>query len=69
MVHAHPPASQHGGIKLLDVDGEPIAESIQQWSEALADFDYEVLIVGHTHQLFARQLGPVFVVNPGSSQS
>ena len=26
-----------------------------------------MLVVGHTHQVYAEQLGGVFVVNPGSS--
>ena len=68
MVHAHPPDSQHGGIKLLDLNGETIADNLQQWTEKLQDFPYDILIVGHTHQVFAEQLGEVFVVNPGSSQ-
>jgi len=68
VVHAHPPASQHGGIKLLDVDGELIPEQKQYWQQALKDLDYDVLIVGHTHQVFAEHLGDVLVINPGSTQ-
>jgi len=68
VVHAHPPASQHGGIKLLDVDGELIPEQKKYWQQALNDLDYDVLIVGHTHQVFAEQLGDVLVINPGSTQ-
>jgi len=68
VVHAHPPASQHGGIKLLDVDGELIPEQKIYWQQALKDLDYDVLIVGHTHQVFAEQLGDVLVINPGSTQ-
>lgn len=68
VVHAHPPASQHGGIKLLDVDGELIPEQKRYWQQALNDLDYDVLIVGHTHQVFAEQLGDVLVINPGSTQ-
>ncbi len=68
VVHAHPPASQHGGIKLLDVDGELIPEQKQYWKQALNDVDYDVLIVGHTHQVFAELLGDVLVINPGSTQ-
>ena len=68
VVHAHPPASQHGGIKLLDVDGELIPEQKTYWQQALKDLDYDVLIVGHTHQVFAEQLGDVLVINPGSTQ-
>ncbi len=68
VVHAHPPASQHGGIKLLDIDGELIPEQKQYWQQQLNDANYDVLIVGHTHQVFAEQLGKVLVINPGSTQ-
>lgn len=68
VVHAHPPSSQHGGIKLLDQDGAIIQQRIDSWCNELKKFDYDVLIVGHTHQVFAEQLGNVFVVNPGSTQ-
>lgn len=67
VVHAHPPSSQHGGIKLLDQRGEIIEEHKNEWIETLDDFDYDVLIVGHTHQVFAEQLGNTFIVNPGSA--
>lgn len=68
VVHAHPPCSQHGGIKLLDVDGELIAEQRQYWQQQLQDENFDVLIVGHTHQVFAEQMGDVLVINPGSTQ-
>lgn len=67
MVHAAPPSEQHGGIKLLDLDGNLIAERKSLWQQRLKDFDHDVLIVGHTHQVFAEQLGDVLVINPGSS--
>jgi putative phosphoesterase len=67
-VHAHPPASQHGGIKLLDVDGQLIDEAEHDWRQTLQELDCDVLIVGHTHQVFFEQLGRVLVVNPGSTQ-
>ncbi len=67
MVHAEPPDAQHGGIKLLNLNGEIIPEHKAHWVQQLKGFDYDVLIVGHTHQVFAEQLGEVFVVNPGSS--
>ena len=67
VVHAEPPSLQHGGIKLLDRQGEIINSRVQHWNELLQDFEYDVLIVGHTHQVFAQHLGSVFVVNPGSS--
>ena len=67
VVHAHPPASLHGGIKLLDVDGDIIPEQEAYWKQELQDVSYDVLIVGHTHQVYAQQLGNVMVINPGSS--
>jgi putative phosphoesterase len=67
VVHAQPPVSQHGGLKLLDQNGKIIDQQIQSWSRALQDFAYDILIVGHTHQVFAERLGNAFVVNPGSS--
>ena len=68
VVHAHPPASQHGGIKLLDVEGELIPDQVNYWKQQLETANWDVLIVGHTHQVFAERLGNVFVVNPGSTQ-
>ncbi len=68
VVHAEPPVVQHGGIKLLDKEGELIPEQVLDWSDKLGKVDCDVLIVGHTHQVFALPLGDLFVVNPGSSQ-
>jgi len=68
VVHAHPPKSQHGGIKLLDQQGEVIQTQLDSWSQKLLDFDYDVLIVGHTHQVFAEHIGNTLLLNPGSSQ-
>ncbi|MCP4077382.1 MAG: metallophosphoesterase family protein [Gammaproteobacteria bacterium] len=68
VVHANPPSSQHGGIKLLDQNGELIPRQKKFWEKELEDFDYDVLIVGHTHQVYAEQLGHVLVINPGSTQ-
>lgn len=67
VVHANPPAEQSGGIRLLDQQGEIIEERRQEWTSNLATVDCDLLIVGHTHQVYAAQLGKVFVVNPGSS--
>jgi putative phosphoesterase len=67
MVHAEPPSEQHGGIKLLDPDGDIMEDRKALWRKKLKDFDYDVLIVGHSHQIFAEQLGDVLVINPGSS--
>ncbi len=68
MVHAHPPRSCHGGIKLLDERGDIRPEQQRLWSERLRPFPYDVLVVGHTHQLFAERLGDTLVINPGSTQ-
>jgi putative phosphoesterase len=68
VVHAQPPALQHGGIKLLDIDGGLIPEQLEFWKRELNDFDYDILIVGHTHQVYAEQIGEVLVINPGSTQ-
>ena len=67
VVHANPPSEQHGGIKLLDQQGNTRQDRNDEWTMALAEFEHDVLIVGHTHQVFAEQLGKVFVVNPGST--
>jgi len=67
VVHANPPAEQHGGIKLLDQQGEIRQDRIDEWSITLKELEYDVLIVGHTHQVYAEQLGEVFVINPGST--
>ena len=67
VVHAEPPAEQTGGLRLLDAAGEPRPERLAEWRERLAGFDSDVLIVGHTHQVYALSIGDTFVVNPGSS--
>ena len=65
--HPNPTDSQHGCNKIIGQDGDIIQQRKDLWCGELHDFDYDVLIVGHTHQVFAEQLGKVFVVNPGSS--
>jgi putative phosphoesterase len=67
LVHAHPPDACHGGIKLLDRQGRVQAERVAYWAEQLESFSYDVLVVGHTHQVFAERIGATLVVNPGSS--
>ena len=67
MVHAQPPDACHGGIKLLNKDGIVQADWLQQWRQTLQGFNYDVLVVGHTHQVFAELIGNTLVVNPGSS--
>lgn len=68
MVHGSPPASVMEGIKLFDENGEMIVELREEWSDKLQGFSADVLVVGHTHQVFAEQLGDVLVINPGSTR-
>jgi len=68
MVHASPPDSLMDGIRLLDQQGDIIESEKQAWTTRLSDFEYDVLIVGHTHQVFAETMGSTLVINPGSSQ-
>ena len=67
MVHAQPPDGCHGGIKLLDKNGELMVDKVALWTEKLQGFAHDVLVVGHTHQVFIETLGDTLVVNPGSS--
>ena len=67
MVHAQPPDACHGGIKLLNRQGVVQSGRITRWTQELQGFDHDVLVVGHTHQVFAEQVGNTLVVNPGSS--
>ena len=67
MVHAQPPDDCHGGIKLLNREGVVQPDRVAFWSDELKTFDFDVLVVGHTHQVFAEQVGDISVVNPGSS--
>jgi putative phosphoesterase len=68
MVHASPPVSCMDGIKLLDENGEILPEEKEYWTNKLASFNHDILIVGHTHQVFAEQLGKTLVINPGSTK-
>lgn len=68
LVHAAPPDHIEGGIRLLDQQGELIPEYEQYWANTLANFHYDVLVIGHTHQVFARRLANTLVINPGSPQ-
>jgi putative phosphoesterase len=67
MVHAQPPDEYHGGIKLLDQNAVLMPARLAYWEQMLQSFDHDVLIVGHTHQVFAERIGDTLVVNPGSS--
>ena len=67
MVHASPPDSLMDGIKLLDEFGELMDEQLACWAGRLQEFAYDVLVVGHTHQVFAERLAGTLVINPGST--
>jgi putative phosphoesterase len=67
MVHAQPPDKCHGGIKLLDKAGQILTDRVALWAERLHSFNHDVLIVGHTHQVFAELIAGTLVINPGSS--
>lgn len=68
VVHAQPPNFQHGGIKLLDPEGNIFPDRLNSWSDTLKDFNYDVLIIGHTHQVFNTTIAGTQVINPGSTQ-
>ena len=68
VVHASPPSSNRKGINLLDEHGHVMPEREAQWKNTLENFGYDVLIVGHTHQVFAEKLGNTLVINPGSTK-
>ncbi len=66
LVHAEPPDKLHDGIKLLDESGNFIEERRQEWQSKLSGFDADVLVVGHTHQVYSTRLNGLLVLNPGS---
>ncbi len=66
LVHAEPPDILHGGIKLLDESGEFINEHLQVWQDKLTGFDADILIVGHTHQVYTATFDGLLLINPGS---
>ncbi len=68
MVHAAPPDDVNGGIRLLDKQGRRDESAFKAWQRELSRFDYDVLVVGHTHQVFAETLAGMLVINPGSSR-
>lgn len=67
MVHAEPPNKLLKGLRLFDQHGKVRPEVMAEWDERLQGFHYDVLILGHTHQVFDVTLGNVLVINPGSS--
>ena len=67
MVHASPPDSMMDGIHLLDPQGRGILVQQLAWAGELGSFEYDILIVGHTHEVFCERLGNALVINPGST--
>ena len=67
MVHGRPPDDCINGIKLLNGEGEVRPDRIAFWADELKAFKCDVLVVGHTHQVFAERVGDILVVNPGSA--
>lgn len=67
VAHAEPPNLQHGGIKLLDPEGNIFPDRLKNWEEKLQNFTHDILIVGHTHQVFHQMIGSTLVINPGST--
>lgn len=67
MVHASPAGYFMKGIKLLDENAELLRDQKKYWADNLETLTADVLIVGHTHQVFVERLGHILVVNPGST--
>ena len=67
VVHASPPDLEHGGIKLLDPEGNVYEDRKAFWANELKDLNADILIAGHTHQILCEQLGGILLVNPGST--
>lgn len=68
MVHTSPSSADTKGIKLLDQHGCVMADRKRHWENTLEKFEYDVLIVGHTHQIFAERMAKTLVINPGSTK-
>ena len=67
VVHAHPPDSQHGGIKIMNPEGRVVTDKKSPWLDRLSSLESDILIIGHTHQVFAEYFGALLVINPGST--
>jgi putative phosphoesterase len=66
MVHAEPPDRVMKGLRLFDPAGAVIPGVVAEWRQRLRGFDYDILILGHTHQVYAERLADTLVINPGS---
>ena len=49
---------------MLDEHGGLIDEQLAYWADRLQGFAYDVLVVGHTHQVFAQRVANTLVINP-----
>lgn len=67
-VHASPPHSLTQGITLLDQYGNIMVTEKDRWTDHIKEDDFDVLVVGHTHQVFDEKLGNTLVINPGSTK-
>ena len=67
-VHASPPLSMSRGITLLDQYEKNLPGEKKRWGDELGGYGLDVLVVGHTHQVFAEVLGQTLVLNPGSTK-
>ncbi len=68
IVHASPPDSYMQGIILLNQDGKVVLKQKERWTDYIEKFEYDVLVVGHTHQVFAEKIANTLVINPGSTK-
>lgn len=66
LVHANPPDANRGGIKLRNKQGEMDPVAVAEWSKRLSGFGPDLLLVGHTHQVYAEWFDKTLLVNPGS---
>ena len=67
LVHGSPSDPLNEGIRLRDEQGAFIPAACAEWSLRLRDCAADILVVGHTHQVFSRKLAETLVVNPGST--
>ena len=67
MIHASPHEPFTKGLKLLNEYAVLLRDQTHYWTDCLKTFPADILVVGHTHQVFTEQLGHVLVVNPGST--
>ncbi len=66
-VHGSPPQSLTRGITLLDQNENIMVNEKEWWADQLKGYNFDVLVVGHTHQVFVEKLGNKLVINPGST--